>query len=137
MVRLFNQYVNDLFIDDILIFDEYFIGFSRIRFSDLLVIDLVAGVIVFVCVLKSYNGVIGVDSYYRFCGIVFEAVKLVGYFIGFVVTIRIIDVISVLFSLYVDYRWQEDFIVTYQLGEYFLGRVVDLFMGGGRSYFYF
>ncbi|CAI4381214.1 BFH_collapsed_G0013090.mRNA.1.CDS.1 [Saccharomyces cerevisiae] len=136
MARSFNQHVNDLPIDDILTLDEHFIGSSRTRSSDSLVTDSAAGATAFACALKSYNGAIGVDPHHRPCGTVLEAAKLAGYLTGLVVTTRITDATPASFSSHVDYRWQEDLIATHQLGEYPLGRVVDLLMGGGRSHFY-
>ncbi|EJS42177.1 pho8p [Saccharomyces arboricola H-6] len=136
MARSFNQHIHDLPIDDILTLDQHFIGSSRTRSSDSLVTDSAAGATAFACALKSYNGAIGVDPHHRPCGTVLEAAKLAGYHTGLVVTTRITDATPASFSSHVDYRWQEDLIATHQLGEYPLGRVVDLLMGGGRSHFY-
>ncbi|CAI4059429.1 hypothetical protein SKDZ_04G6720 [Saccharomyces kudriavzevii ZP591] len=136
MARSFKQHILDLAIDDILTLDQHFIGSSRTRSSNSLVTDSAAGATAFACALKSYNGAIGVDTHHRPCGTVLEAAKLAGYLTGLVVTTRITDATPASFSSHVDYRWQEDLIATHQLGEYPLGRVVDLLMGGGRSHFY-
>ena len=136
MARSFNQHIHDLPIDDILRLDQHFIGSSRTRSSDSLVTDSAAGATAFACALKSYNGAIGVDPHQNPCGTVLEAAKLAGYFTGLVVTTRITDATPASFSSHADYRWQEDLIATHQLGEYPLGRMVDLLMGGGRTHFY-
>ncbi|QID83787.1 vacuolar alkaline phosphatase [Saccharomyces pastorianus] len=136
MARSFNQHIHDLPIDNILMLDQHFIGSSRTRSSDSLVTDSAAGATAFACALKSYNGAIGVDPHQTPCGTVLEAAKLAGYFTGLVVTTRITDATPASFSSHADFRWQEDLIATHQLGEYPLGRMVDLLMGGGRTHFY-
>ncbi|SCV12878.1 related to Repressible alkaline phosphatase [Nakaseomyces glabratus] len=65
-----------------------------------------------------------------------EAAKLKGYLTGLVVTTRLTDATPAAFSSHVDYRFQEDQIAEQQLGNYPLGRMVDLMMGGGRTHFY-
>lgn len=135
MSRSFRQKINNLPIDDILTLDKHLIGSSRTRSSDSLVTDSAAGATAFSCALKTYNGAIGVDSDKNPCGTILEAAKLDGYLTGLVVTTRITDATPASFSAHVDYRFQEDLIADQQLGNYPLGRMVDLLMGGGRTHF--
>lgn len=136
LTRSFRQYANDLAIDDILTLDNHLIGSSRTRASDSLVTDSAAGATAFACALKSYNGAIGVDSDKVPCGTLLEGAKISGYHTGLVVTTRITDATPGSFSAHADFRSQEDLIAEQQLGEYPLGRQVDLMIGGGRTHFY-
>ncbi|AQZ14976.1 PHO8 (YDR481C) [Zygosaccharomyces parabailii] len=136
LTRSFRQYAHDLAIDDILTLDKHLIGSSRTRASDSLVTDSAAGATAFACALKSYNGAIGVNSDKVPCGTLLEGAKLSGYHTGLVVTTRITDATPGSFSAHVDFRTQEDLIAEQQLGDYPLGRQVDLMIGGGRTHFY-
>lgn len=135
LARSFKQHRDNLLIDDILALDKFLIGSSRTRSSNSLVTDSAAGATAFSCGLKSYNGAIGVDPEKRPCGTILEALKLQGWHTGLVVTTRITDATPAAFSAHVDYRSQEDQIAEQQLGEYALGRQVDLILGGGRCHF--
>lgn len=135
LARSFKQHRDGLAIDDILVLDKHIIGNSRTRSSSSLVTDSAAGATAFSCGIKSYNGAIGVDPQSNPCGTILEAMKLQGYLTGLVVTTRITDATPAAFSSHVDYRWQEDLIAEHQLGEYPLGRTVDLILGGGRCHF--
>ncbi|KAK6455648.1 vacuolar alkaline phosphatase [Scheffersomyces xylosifermentans] len=136
LARSFRQFRDELSIDDILTLDKYLVGSSRTRSSNSLVTDSAAGATAFSCGLKSYNGAIGVTPDKKPCGTILEALKLQGYFTGLVVTTRITDATPAAFSSHVDYRFQEDLIAQHQIGEYPLGRSVDLILGGGRCHFY-
>ncbi|CAR28635.1 ZYRO0F08514p [Zygosaccharomyces rouxii] len=136
LTRSFRQYVHELAYNDVLVLDQHLIGSSRTRASDSLVTDSAAGATAFACALKSYNGAIGVDSDKVPCGTILEGAKLAGYHTGLVVTTRITDATPGAFSAHVDFRSQEDLIAEQQLGEYPLGRQVDLMIGGGRTHFY-
>ncbi|CCK68077.1 alkaline phosphatase PHO8 KNAG_0A03980 [Huiozyma naganishii CBS 8797] len=136
LTRSFRQYVDGLPINDTLQLDRHLIGSSRTRSSDSLVTDSAAGATAFSCGLKSYNGAIGVDQFKSPCGTILEAAKLEGLLTGLVVTTRITDATPASFSAHADYRIQEDLIALHQIGEYPLGPVVDLIIGGGRTHFY-
>lgn len=136
LARSFRQYRDNLDIDDILTLDKHLIGASRTRSSDSLVTDSAAGATAFSCAIKSYNNAVGVDPKKDPCGTLLEAMKFQGYMTGLVVTTRITDATPAAFSSHVSYRFYEDLIAQHQLGEYPLGRVVDLMMGGGRAHFY-
>ncbi|CCH62616.1 hypothetical protein TBLA_0H03350 [Henningerozyma blattae CBS 6284] len=136
LARSFKQHVYNLPIDDVLTLDKHLIGSSRTRSSDSLITDSAAGATAFSCRLKTYNGAIGIDPQKNPCGTLLEAAKLQGYMTGLVVTTRITDATPASFSAHADYRFQEDLIASQQLGNYPLGRMVDLLMGGGRSHFY-
>lgn len=135
LARSFRQHRDGLPIDDILNIDKFILGSSRTRSSSSLVTDSAAGATAFSCGLKSYNGAIGVDPEKVACGTILEALKLQGYLTGLVVTTRITDATPAAFSAHADYRFQEDLIAQHQLGEYSLGRMVDLIIGGGRCHF--
>ena len=135
LTRSFRQYRDKLPIDDTLLLDKYLIGSSRTRSSSSLVTDSAAGATAFSCGLKSYNGAIGVDPSKNPCGTILEALKLEGYLTGLVVTTLITDATPAAFSTHVDYRFQEDLIAEQQLGEYPLGRTLDLMIGGGRCHY--
>lgn len=135
LTRGFKQFRDKLEIDDVLTLDKHFIGTSRTRSNNSLVTDSAAGATAFACALKSYNGAIGVTPDKQPCGTILEALKLQGYLTGLVVTTRITDATPACFSSHVDYRSQEDLIAQHQLGEYPLGRLVDLILGGGRCHF--
>lgn len=136
LTRSFRQYAHDLAYNNVLVLDQHLIGSSRTRASDSLVTDSAAGATAFACALKSYNGAIGVDSDKSPCGTILEGAKLAGYHTGLVVTTRITDATPGAFSAHADFRSQEDLIAEQQLGEYPLGRQVDLLIGGGRTHFY-
>jgi alkaline phosphatase len=135
LARSFRQYRDHLPFEDVLTIDQYFIGSSRTRSNDSLVTDSAAGATAFSCGLKTYNGAVGVDADKVPCGTILEALKFQGYLTGLVVTTKITDATPAAFSSHVDYRFQEDIIAEHQLGEYPLGRSVDLILGGGRCHF--
>ncbi|SCU88222.1 LAFA_0E11408g1_1 [Lachancea sp. 'fantastica'] len=136
MTRSFRQFTQNLTRDDVLVLDHHLVGSSRTMSSSSLITDSAAGATAFSCALKSYNGAIGVDPSKQPCGTILEAAKLEGYHTGLVVTTRITDATPAAFSSHVDYRFQEDLIAQHQLGDYPLGRMVDLIIGGGRTHFY-
>lgn len=135
LARSFKQFRDGLPIDDVLQLDQHLIGSSRTRSNSSLITDSAAGATAFSCALKSYNGAIGVAADTEPCGTILEALKLQGYMTGLVVTTRITDATPAAFSSHVDQRRQEDMIAEQQLGEYLLGRMVDLIIGGGRCHF--
>ncbi|KAI8386420.1 PHO8 [Nakaseomyces glabratus] len=136
LTRSYRQYVEGLDIDDILELDRHLIGSSRTRSYNSLVTDSSAGATAFSCGMKTYNSGTGVGPDKTPCGTLLEAAKLKGYLTGLVVTTRLTDATPAAFSSHVDYRFQEDQIAEQQLGNYPLGRMVDLMMGGGRTHFY-
>lgn len=136
LTRSFRQFRDNLDIGDVLTLDKYLIGSSRTRSNSSLITDSAAGATAFSCALKTYNEAIGVDSLQQPCGTILEALKLEGYLTGLVVTTRITDATPGAFSSHVDFRSQEDLIAQHQIGEYPLGRMVDLIIGGGRCHYY-
>ncbi|EXJ59540.1 alkaline phosphatase [Cladophialophora psammophila CBS 110553] len=135
MTRSFRQYTTGLPIDDVLILDRHHIGSSRTRSSSSLVTDSAAGATAFSCGLKSYNGAIAVLPDHTPCGTVLEAAKRAGYMTGLVVTTRITDATPACFAAHANRREYEDLIAEHMIGNYPLGRVVDLMIGGGRCHF--
>ncbi|WEW58917.1 vacuolar alkaline phosphatase [Emydomyces testavorans] len=135
MTRSFRQWQDNRPIDDILVLDKYHIGQSRTRSSSSLVTDSAAGATAFSCGKKSYNGAIAVLPGHSPCGTILEAAKAAGYLTGLVVTTRITDATPACFSSHVNMRSYEDLIAEHQIGNYPLGRQVDLILGGGRCHF--
>ncbi|CAN6630525.1 repressible alkaline phosphatase [Trichomonascus vanleenenianus] len=135
LARSYRQYVHGLPEDDILNLDQHFIGHSRTRSSDSLITDSAAGATAFSCAHKSYNGAIAMLPDHTACGTLLEAAKDAGYMTGMVVTTRITDATPAAFSAHVNMRWQEDTIAEHQIGDYVLGRSVDLILGGGRCHY--
>ncbi|EHY56872.1 Repressible alkaline phosphatase [Exophiala dermatitidis] len=135
LTRSWRQYVDSLPIDDILVLDKHLIGSSRTRSSNSLVTDSAAGATAFSCGLKSYNGAISVLADHSPCGTVLEAAKRAGYMTGLVVTTRITDATPACFAAHANRREYEDLIAEQMVGNYPLGRVVDLLIGGGRCHF--
>ncbi|KAK7723670.1 vacuolar alkaline phosphatase [Botryosphaeria dothidea] len=135
LTRSFKQYENAEPWDDTLVLDQHLIGQSRTRSSSSLVTDSAAGATAFSCGFKSYNGAISVLPDHSPCGTVLEAAKRAGYLTGLVVTTRITDATPACFAAHVNMRSEEDRIAEQMVGDYPLGRVVDLMLGGGRCHF--
>lgn len=69
------------------------------------------------------------------CGTVLEAAKQRGMLTGLVVTSRVTHATPAAFSAHVVHRDMEADIAVQQMGDYPLGRQVDLMLGGGRCFF--
>ena len=135
MTRSFRQAQGGLPFGDVLVLDKHHIGSSRTRSTSSLITDSAAGATAFSCGLKSYNGAISVLPNHSPCGTVLEAAKKAGYMTGLVVTTRITDATPACFAAHVNKREEEDRIAEQEVGDYPLGRVVDLLLGGGRCHF--
>ncbi|KAJ9662781.1 vacuolar alkaline phosphatase [Neophaeococcomyces mojaviensis] len=135
MTRSFRQFTELLPIDDVLVLDEHLIGSSRTRSSNSLITDSAAGATAFSCGMKSYNGAISVLPDHTPCGTVLEAAKKAGYMTGLVVTTRLTDATPACFAAHVNSRAYEDIIAEQMIGNYPLGQVVDVLIGGGRCHF--
>uniref|UniRef100_A0A1D1YJG2 Alkaline phosphatase n=1 Tax=Anthurium amnicola TaxID=1678845 RepID=A0A1D1YJG2_9ARAE len=133
--RDYKQYVKNLNYDYITPLDEILVGSSRTRSSDSLVTDSAAGATAFACAIKTYNGAIGVNPEEVPCGTVLESAKHLGFVTGLVVTSRITHATPATFSAHVISRDMESDIAVQQIGDYPLGRQVDLMFGGGRCFF--
>ncbi|KAF2677317.1 alkaline phosphatase-like protein [Lentithecium fluviatile CBS 122367] len=135
LTRSFLQFQNGAPWSEQLVIDQHMIGQSRTRSSSSLITDSAAGATAFSCASKSYNGAISVTPDHEPCGTVLEAAKKAGYMTGLVVTTRITDATPACFAAHVNMRSEEDRIAEQMVGEYPLGRVVDLMFGGGRCHF--
>jgi len=135
LTRSFMQFQNGLPFGEQLVIDKHLIGQSRTRSSSSLITDSAAGATAFSCGQKSYNGAISVTPDHEPCGTVLEAAKKAGYMTGLVVTTRITDATPACFAAHVNMRQEEDLIAQQMVGDYPLGRVVDLMFGGGRCHF--
>ncbi|RUS20101.1 alkaline phosphatase [Endogone sp. FLAS-F59071] len=134
--RTFYQFINDFPYDYQLPLDTILVGTSRTRSSSSWVTDSAAGATAFSCARKSYNGAISVDPFKNPCGTVLESAKIRhGMLTGLVATSRITHATPASFSAHVEDRDMEDEIAQQQLGDYPLGRVVDLMFGGGYCHF--
>src|ERR1041384_3511439 len=69
------------------------------------------------------------------CGTVLESAKYLGYATGLVSTSSVTDATPAAFSAHVVNRTMESDIAAQQIGDYPLGRQVDLMFGGGRCFF--
>jgi alkaline phosphatase len=135
LTRNYHQLTAGLPVDDVLVLDGHQIGTSRTRSTNSLVTDSAAGATAFSCGLKSYNEAISVLPDHSPCGTVLEAASLAGYKTGMVVTTRLTDATPACFASHANRRRYEDRIAEQEIGEYPLGRVVDLMFGGGRCHF--
>ncbi|KAI9684178.1 MAG: hypothetical protein M1829_003448 [Trizodia sp. TS-e1964] len=135
LTRSVRQFESGLPADEILILDKHLIGSSRTRSSSSYITDSAAGATAFSCGMKSYNGAISVLPDHSPCGTILEAAKRAGYLTGLVVTTRITDATPACFAAHVNMRNEEDRIAEQEVGDYPLGRVVDLILGGGRCHF--
>jgi alkaline phosphatase len=135
LTRSFMQFQNGAPWSEQLVIDKHMIGQSRTRSSSSLITDSAAGATAFSCASKSYNGAISVTPDHQPCGTVLEAAKKAGYMTGLVVTTRITDATPACFAAHVNMRSEEDRIAEQMVGDYPLGRVVDLMFGGGRCHF--
>lgn len=135
LTRSYRQYVEGLPFEDALFIDSYEIGKSRTRSTSSLITDSAAGATAFSCGMKSYNGAISTLPDHTPCGTVLEAAKRAGYMTGLVVTTRITDATPACFAAHVNKREEEDRIAEQLLGDYPLGRTVDLMLGAGRCHF--
>ncbi|KAF9331217.1 hypothetical protein BG006_005938 [Podila minutissima] len=133
--RSFWQYRENLPIDRLTELDKMLVGTSRTRSSDSLITDAAAGATAFSCALKSYNTAIGVDEAAVPCGTILEAAHALGMLTGVVVTSRITHATPAAFSAHVAHRDMEETIAEHQVGDYILGRQIDLMLGGGRCFF--
>lgn len=135
LTRSFRQTESGLPVGDVLVMDQHLIGSSRTRSTSSLITDSAAGATAFSCGMKSYNGAISVLPDHSPCGTVLEAAKKAGYMTGLVVTTRMTDATPACFAAHVNQRSEEDRIAEQMVGDYPLGRVVDLMLGGGRCHF--
>lgn len=135
LTRSYRQMKRGLPFGDTLVLDGHEIGKSRTRSTSSLVTDSAAGATAFSCGHKSYNGAISTLPDHTPCGTVLEAAKQAGYMTGLVVTTRITDATPACFAAHVNKREEEDRIAEQLLGDYPLGRTVDLMLGAGRGHF--
>ncbi|KDN53538.1 alkaline phosphatase-like protein [Tilletiaria anomala UBC 951] len=133
--RSIYQYENKLPWDAELAQDKYVIGQIRTRASSSLVTDSAASATAYSCGLKSVNAYIGVDSDKKPCGTILEGAKAKGYNTALVTTSRVTHATPASWSAHIDDRDAEAEIALQQLGNYMLGRQVDILMGGGWGYF--
>jgi alkaline phosphatase len=135
LTRSYRQFKGGLPIDDTLVLDKHLIGTSRTRATNSLITDSAAGATAFSCGKKSYNGAVSVLPDHSPCGTVLEAAKRAGYMTGLVVTTRITDATPACFASHANRREYEDLIAEQEVGNYPLGRTLDLILGGGRCHF--
>ncbi|RAR09286.1 alkaline phosphatase [Stemphylium lycopersici] len=135
LTRSFMQFQNGAPFSEQLVLDQHLIGQSRTRSASSLITDSAAGATAFSCAQKSYNGAISVTPDHVPCGTVLEAAKMAGYMTGLVVTTRLTDATPACFAAHVNMRSEEDRIAEQMVGDYPLGRMVDIMFGGGRCHF--
>ena len=137
LARNYRQQIGRLHESYKLPLDTILVGSSRTRSSSSLVTDSAAGATAFACGLKSYNGAIAVDALGNACGTVLEAAKERGMITGLVVTSRIThgnfklnSATPAVFAAHSASRVDENGIAMQMIGNYSLGRRVDLLYGG-------
>ncbi|KAJ1913447.1 vacuolar alkaline phosphatase [Tieghemiomyces parasiticus] len=115
--------------------DDILVGTMRTHSASSHITDSAAGATAFACGRKTYNDGVGVTPDQAPCGTVLEAAKAAGLRTGLVVTSRITHATPAAFSAHVVHRDMEDLIAQQQIGDYALGRSVDLLFGGGLCHF--
>ncbi|KAI8892868.1 alkaline-phosphatase-like protein [Globomyces pollinis-pini] len=135
MARNYYQYIHSLPNNTVLPLDQILVGSSRTRSSSSFVTDSAAGATAFACALKTYNGAIAVDPQGKPCGTVLEAAKESGMLTALVATSRITHATPASFAAHVGARDDEADIALQEIGNYTLGRSVDLMFGGGKCFF--
>ncbi|KAI8587545.1 alkaline phosphatase [Geranomyces variabilis] len=135
LARNYYQYTHGVPEGHQLPLDTILVGSSRTRSSDSFVTDSAAGATAFSCGIKTYNGAIAVNPEQKPCGTVLEAAKEKGYLTGMIVTSRITHATPACFASHADSRALEDDIALHEIGNYTLGRRVDLMFGGGACFF--
>ena len=121
--------------DTTLALDDILVGQIRTRSTDSLVTDSAASATANSCGVKSINGYIGVDIDEKPCGTVLEAAKAEGWLTALVTTTRVTHATPASFSAHINDRDLETEIAVQQIGDYKLGRQVDILWGGGLSQF--
>ncbi|KAJ3019177.1 hypothetical protein HKX48_002311 [Thoreauomyces humboldtii] len=135
LARNYYQYTHDVPESHQLPLDTILVGAARTRSSDSFVTDSAAGATAYACGIKTYNGAIGVNPEHKPCGTVLESAKDKGYLTGLVVTSRVTHATPACFAAHADSRTLEDEIALHEIGNYTLGRSVDLMFGGGSCFF--
>jgi alkaline phosphatase len=119
----------------ILPLDALLIGAVRTKSSDSFVTDSASAATAYSCGKKTYNAAIGVDPKGIPCATVLEAAKAKGFTTAMVVTSRITHATPASWSSHVPDRDMENEIAVQQVGDYPLGRSLDLVFGGGRRHY--
>ncbi|CAD6893524.1 unnamed protein product [Tilletia caries] len=115
--------------------DKHLVGTIRTRSTDSLVTDSAASATAYSCGLKSKNAYIGVTEDQKPCGTILEAAKAKGYNVALVTTSRVTHATPASYSAHINDRDNENEIASQQLGNYLLGRQVDILWGGGLRHF--
>jgi alkaline phosphatase len=106
------------------------VGLHKSHSSDNLITDSAAGATAFSIGMKSFNGAIGVDDQGRAKETILEEAEKRGLATGMLATSSIVHATPASFIAHVpDRRQYED------IALYFLKTPIDIFIGGGRSYF--
>lgn len=121
--------------DNQLPLDKRLIGQISTRSTDSFVTDSAASATAYSCGLKSVNGYIGVDVDAVPCGTILEAAKAKDFHTALVTTSRVTHATPASWSSHIYDRDLENEIAEQQLGNYTLGRQVDILWGGGRRQF--
>ncbi|WFD34842.1 alkaline phosphatase [Malassezia cuniculi] len=135
MARDFMQARDHKSWDTTLALDDILVGQLRTRSTDSLVTDSAASATAYSCGVKSINGYIGVDIDQKPCGTVLEGAKAADWLTALVTTTRVTHATPASFSAHINDRDLENEIAVQQIGDYSLGRQVDLLWGGGLRHF--
>ncbi|MCS7035385.1 MAG: alkaline phosphatase [Saprospiraceae bacterium] len=105
-------------------------GLMKTHSAKHLITDSAAGATAFACGCKTYNGAIGVDAQKKPCRTILEDAAAVGMATGLVATSSITHATPAAFIAHVSKRSEME-----EIAPFFLQNRIDLFIGGGLSYF--
>lgn len=107
------------------------IGFHKTHSFNNLITDSAAGATAFACGIKTYNSAVGVSSDTLPCYTILEEAEERGWATGIVVTSQITNATPAAFIAHQPLR-----VMNENIASDFLETEIDLFIGGGKSYFF-
>ena len=116
--------------------DSFLIGTQRTSSNSSFITDSAAAGTALATGHKTINGQISVDVNKKPVGAIGEALKLLGYTVGLVVTTSVGDATPCVWVSHAESRSDQDLIVEQMVGQtHPMGPVADLIIGGGRDWF--
>ena len=136
LARHYKQVKNNLSPRDLLFMDSFLIGTQRTSSNSSFITDSAAAGTALATGHKTINGQISVDVNKKPVGAIGEALKLLGYTVGLVVTTSVGDATPCVWVSHAESRSDQDLIVEQMVGQtHPMGPVADLIIGGGRDWF--
>lgn len=105
-------------------------GLMKTHSAKNLITDSAAGATAFACGCKTFNGAVGVDAQKKPCRTLLEDAAAAGMATGLVATSSITHATPAAFIAHVSKRSEME-----EIAPFFLKTRIDLFIGGGLSYF--